>query len=197
MFLKLSSNEQPGATWNARVYIRKLYDHQPASSPGRHKFFPWVERDPQEIPFAATGSKQELEAVIYGAQVAVLNPRDEVAKYLPANYKDMSHKDTGSVQTKFSPNVVCIDISGPGLPQLSFYDLPGIIKQVENDDESFLVDLVHNLVEEYVKDPDALIILACSLESDIQVSSASSIASKLKARPRCVGKLLPDRWAGH
>jgi len=92
-------------------------------------------------------------------------------------------------QTEFSPNVVCIHVTGPELPALSFYDLPGIIGQAESADNDYLVKFVKDLVTDYIKDPESLILVTCSLENDIHNSTASGIARELKATDRCIGTL--------
>ena len=94
------------------------------------------------------------------------------------------------LEVKFSPNVVVMEISAPNVPNLSFIDLPGVIQTTETvrwpklparevgiglltngqDSEQYLIKLVQGLVEEYVTEPDCLILLAmtmkgCGLES--------------------------------
>jgi len=96
--------------------------------------------------------------------------------------------DDCHLQQEFSPNVVCLDISGPGLPNLSFYDLPGVINQTEDGTKPYLVKLVKNLVKDYIKSENALILLACSMEGDCANSSASRILRNLKAEHRCIGE---------
>lgn len=87
--------------------------------------------------------------------------------------------------------MVCIDISESGAPNLSFYDLPGIINQVEDRNKDYLPKLVKSLVKEYVQDNDTLVLLACSMESDVHLSSAGKLARDVKAEQRCIGKLFP------
>jgi hypothetical protein len=91
-------------------------------------------------------------------------------------------------RTAFSPNVVYIHVTGPELPALSFYDLPGIIGQAERAADQYLVKFVRDLVTEYVRDSESLILVTCSLENDIANSTAGGIARDLKATDRCIGK---------
>ena len=122
------------------------------------------------------------------AQLAVLSPNHDAAEFLQPGALS---RDPGTYQQcEFSPNVVCIYVSQPGLPALSFYDLPGIIGQAEKDENQFLVKFVRDLVSEYVKDPESLILVTCSLENDIANSTASTLARELGAIDRCIGK--PD-----
>lgn len=108
----------------------------------------------------------------------------------------LTRKLTKSFEQHFSPNCIQISIQGPGLQNLAFYDLPGVIQQTERDGEDYLVNIVKNLVKEYVADENALIILACSLENDVHTSTAFSIVKSMGARDRCIGVLTkPDRIA--
>jgi hypothetical protein len=133
------------------------------------------------VEFMSTDDPDKLELIIARAQNANVSPlvdHKEFTKESVLHLKD-AH------QCRFSPNVVCISISQPGLAALSFYDLPGIIGQSETPSE---VKFVRDLVIEYIKDPEALILVTCSMENDIANSIAGGIARDLKATDRCVGK---------
>lgn len=123
------------------------------------------------------------------AQLAILNPGTAYENYLPGK------ADPGpAIQVKFSPNVVRLEISGPGLPNMSFYDLPGVISVPEIDEEQYLVELVSNLVEEYIKDDSCINVLALPMTDDPTNSTASHLIRKVKAEERTVGVLTkPDR----
>jgi hypothetical protein len=89
---------------------------------------PWSPQQHEDMHFATIEDKSEVAEALEWAQIAVLNPgkSHEV-------YKASSNCNPGrGLQVKFSPNVVRLDISGPELPILSFYDLPGVINQVES-----------------------------------------------------------------
>ena len=130
-----------------------------------------------------------MAAVLKLAQLATLNPGKNHERYLPGK------ADPGSdIQVKFSPNVVRLDISGPGLPNMSFYDLPGVISVSEIEEEQYLVDLVTNLVKEYIKDDSCINLLALTMTDDPANSTASDLIRKVKAEARTVGVLTkPDR----
>jgi hypothetical protein len=59
----------------------------------------------------------------------------------------------GHHRCEFSPNIVCISITHPDLPALSFYDLPGIIGQAESPESQFLVKFVRDLCHRLRKRP--------------------------------------------
>ncbi|MCJ1463834.1 hypothetical protein MMC07_002443 [Pseudocyphellaria aurata] len=149
----------------------------------------WVLQDSENFPFATLNSKDQVPAALRLAQLATLNPSSPYDKYLPGK------ADPGdSMQVKFSPNVVRLDISGPGLPNMSFYDLPGVISQPEVPEEQYLVDLVKNLVKEYIKDDSCINLLALPMTDDPTNSTASSLVRDVNAHGRTVGVLTkPDR----
>ncbi|KAH5350366.1 hypothetical protein HBI48_164710 [Parastagonospora nodorum] len=186
LFIKLESPADPAATWNASVTLRRTFIYD--GKRGRDRRFPgWIQlQEPTIVEFMTCNSPDELERIIAGAQRAVTSLHD-YEDFTKANIEHLN----GAFSCGFSPNVVCISISHPGLPALSFYDLPGVIGQSEMPDD---VTFVKNLVSEYVKDPEALILVTCSMENDIANSTAGGIARALKATDRCVGVLTkPDR----
>lgn len=105
---------------------------------------PWAEQHPQSFAFATVYSEEEVQDVLYWAQLAILNPGMPFEVYMPGRNSNTTTK----MQVKFSPNVVRLDvsttmleplllsaksaqISGPALPNLAFYDLPGVINVAE------------------------------------------------------------------
>ncbi|KAK4911868.1 hypothetical protein LTR28_013975, partial [Elasticomyces elasticus] len=152
-------------------------------------FHPWVERGAIESTlFKKTEDKNELEELLIRAQNAILNPLDDPRRHLTGTLIDAER--TG---TYFSPNVVRLDIEGPGLPNLSFFDLPGVINQAGRQDQQWLVNVVKGLAKDYVKETNAIVLLAIEMSSDPHVSSASGIVRDAKAQRRCIGVLTkPD-----
>ena len=133
----------------------------------------------------STNDPTALEQIIGRAQLAIISPLVDYKEFLKASkvHLDAFHR------CKFSPNVVCISITHPGLPALSFYDLPGIVGQAEDPLE---VKFVRDLVVEYVKDPEALILVTCAMDNDIANSTAGGIARAMKATGRCIGTRTPS-----
>jgi hypothetical protein len=130
----------------------------------------------------STTDPDKLESIIARAQLATVSPLVDPTEFTKGSTLDLEKAH----RCRFSPNVVCISISSPGSPSLSFYDLPGIIGQAEVSQD---VKFVRDLVVEYVKDPEALILVTCSMETDIANSMAGGIARQLKATDRCIGKI--------
>lgn len=173
---------------------------------------PWMRFDGEDLPFANLTSKDDIKDTLERAQLAILNPSSSFEKYKPGtSLTNRAH------QVKFSPNIIRLDITGPGLPNLSFFDLPGtrcssfkspvvenilirnyagVINVSEVPDEAYLVDLVRNLVKDYVRTPDCINLLALTMTHDVANSSAFGLIQEMKAESRTVGCLTkPDMMA--
>lgn len=196
--ITITSDESTNSSWSCSVTLLKRFDYY---KPGQLQyedsrsmpFYPWIQRDaPLTIPFATVRNKADLERVIRAAQVATLNPSVD-----PRLYASLTDVAPGATAVEFSPNLICLEITGPGLPNLTFYDLPGVIAQTQTTDRH-PVKLVKNLVRQYVHEKNTLILLATPMDSEIENATASSIVSKAGALGRCIGVLTkPDRLPGH
>ena len=62
-----------------------------------------------EFPFKTVRDKDELERVLHWAQIATLNPGKNHLQYVSADELGLAE----SLQVKFSPNVVRLDVSCP------------------------------------------------------------------------------------
>lgn len=65
--------------------------------------------------------------MISRAQLAILNPLVPAQEFLTIDLTSLGADGQRNQfrQTRFSANVVCLDIIGPDVPDLSFIDLPG------------------------------------------------------------------------
>lgn len=152
-------------------------------------FGPWIPQDLEEFPFGFVRDKSEVRYVLRQAQLATLNPSQPYENYLPG-----SAGPELEIQVEFSPNIIRLDISGPGLPNMSFYDLPGVISVHELVEDQYLVDLVKNLVMDYIQDPNCINLLTLPMTDDPSNSNASVLIRRAKAEARTVGVLTkPDR----
>lgn len=158
------------------------------ATPGR-PFGPWHLQESEDYPFALLTSENQVAPTLKLAQLATLNPSSAYIKFLPGR------ADPGNtMQVKFSPNIIRLDISGPGLPNMSLYDLPGVISVHEIAEEQYLVGLVKNLVMDYVQDKRCLILLALPMTDDPVNSTAFDLIRRAGAESRTVGVLTkPDR----
>jgi hypothetical protein len=183
LFINLESSDDPRCTWSATVTLRLEFTYDGKTGRGAEQKFPgWARLAPMStMEFASTDNPKDLEYIIGRAQMAIISPMVDYKEFLKPS---ITHLDEYH-RAEFSPNVVCISIRQFGLPALSFYDLPGIIGQAES---ASAVKFVRDLVTEYVKDAEALVLVTCSLENDIANSTASGIAREVKATDRCIGK---------
>ena len=104
---RLSSSE---GRWYAQVSIRLVVD----------KHGDPLQR-PMLQPFGdRITSKTDVEERIKRAQLAILNPSTAAEDFLTV---DLPFSETN--ESRFSKNSIILDISGPGVDDLAFVDLPG------------------------------------------------------------------------
>ncbi|KAH9830095.1 P-loop containing nucleoside triphosphate hydrolase protein [Rhodofomes roseus] len=159
MECRLSSSSDP---WRCQVSIRWEFD---SNGKRRHEV--------QEVTFGGViTNKAEVELMLRRAQAAVLSPDISAAKFVTMSADSLS--ETGALEKKrlpFSRNVVCIDLAGPDLTDLSFVDLPGIIQNADPE----IVQLVENLVMSHIKG-NCLILVTCPMSDDIDNQKALRLA---------------------
>ncbi|KAL8875455.1 MAG: hypothetical protein Q9198_006194 [Flavoplaca austrocitrina] len=201
----LMSESEEGSPWRATMYLQKRYIYEGTQGPPFGKptaaraeratknrpFGPWIAQTlPESSLFFKTMKKTEIPEALRLAQLATLNPGSDPARYLPGA-KDRAGSYT---QVKFSPNVIRLEISAPDVPNLSFYDLPGVINQAEVAEEEHLVTLVQNLVRSFIKDESCINLLALPMTDDAANSTASKLVQDANAQARTIGVLTkPDR----
>lgn len=181
-FLISTSSQISSAQWAASISIKQSYYFNPRQ--GRSQ---WYIRDGAIVThFATVTEKQELDIMLRRAQIAVLNPKDN-----PRIFDNIDlHSAAGTPrQVAFSPNVICLEIQGPDLPELSFYDLPGSINVIEDDEDPGLVSMIEGLVKGYIQDEKSRILLACGADQDIETSTTFRYIKDCKATSRCAGVL--------
>ncbi|KAI9766623.1 MAG: hypothetical protein M1840_006434 [Geoglossum simile] len=216
--INLTESAYVGSQWTCRVSLRHKFFHNPpdirvtkSGALGDMSIYrsgsanadvragslgPWVERSiAEDIHFKDIFDKGEVENVLVRAQKAILNPSQDWKRFLPgSSFSPLidGDREKEDFEVKFSPNIVRMNISGPGLPNLSFVDLPGIIEAPETDNEMYLVPLIKELVRGYIDNKDCLVLLAMPMTDDAENQSASSIAKQI-CKERCIGALTkPD-----
>ncbi|THU86328.1 hypothetical protein K435DRAFT_868411 [Dendrothele bispora CBS 962.96] len=169
-------------TWKCTVSLRIMTDStgQLLGEPRNEQFGPVIYE------------KSQVEDRIRRAQRALLHPNVPRSKFLEENEEDII--DDPSAPT-FSSNCVSLKISGPNIVDLSFCDLPGLIRSSSGEGSAGDVELVEKLVESYIKKPSCIILLAVSCETDFQNQGALQMAKKFDPNgERTVGVLTkPDR----
>ncbi|KAI6082441.1 hypothetical protein F4821DRAFT_247136 [Hypoxylon rubiginosum] len=146
----------------------------------------------QRKPFKTIYNRSEMNEALRWAQVANLNPgrnhelfipdEGSIAKEIPF---DIAARDTDA---QFSPNVITLDIKGPGLPDLSFYDLPSVSTSAEKKDEQ-AAKAIKNLVMEYLEREKALIVWALPIHVPFENSASWDIIRESGAIDRTIGVL--------
>jgi hypothetical protein len=173
-----------GAAWLCRINIQQeYYFHTDGpKDPGR-----FCEREGQAVttPFATVDKRTELEPMLRKAQLAVLNPSED-----PQNFVGIDLASASLLrQVPFSPNVISLEIQGPDLPELYFYDLPGSINVIEDEEDPGLPQWIEELVNKYLRDEKCLILLACGADQDVETSTTFRFIKNCGATQRCAGVL--------
>ena len=173
------------------IYMPTKTDHRAQGATKARPLGPWVQQSPEHHDFVTLHSKDQVEEALRCAQLAILNPHQPPTLYAP--FQNRQTPET--IKVKFSPNVIRLDISGPKLLNLSFFDLPGVINVAEVEGEEYLVKLVKNFVHTYVDSKDCLALLALPMTDDTANSSSAAIIKSIPgAQSRTVGVLTkPDR----
>ncbi|TGO39050.1 hypothetical protein BHYA_0061g00050 [Botrytis hyacinthi] len=194
----------PSADWSCTISL--VQDYRYDAKKGRpvtiedinanQPFPPWVRQEERvQVEFARITEKSELANYMRWAQIALLNHNQDYKQFIPGTGA-RALADNTDMEAKITPNVVKVDIFGPELPALSFYDLPGIISNMPNPEEKYLVNVFENLAIKYIKEPNTLIIFAMSMTVDPVLSRAKKVIEDLDATKRCVGVLTkPDTLA--
>jgi GTPase SAR1 family protein len=184
----------PAETWTCKISLEREYSYNPLS--GRpiesrdvtknKPFPPWIQQDLEVKPFITIREKSQLEEALKWAQIATLNHNKHHSLYIPGTDNFIEDEST---EAKFSPNVVSVEISGPGLVPLSFYDLPGIFQNAGQKEDQYLVKVVENLALKYIRRPQALIISALPMSADPATSRTAKVIVDNNAASRCIGVL--------
>jgi len=165
-----------------------MHDKRARAGNDPQKYDNWHKVDLETVDFLVTHDKTQLDGILKRAQLALLNPGQN-----PAMYARAFPIVDGTTQVGFSPNVVSLEIEAPGLPELSLFDLPGAINRHEDENEQYLVGFIEKLMKNYLRDEKALVLLACSANSDVETSTAFRFVGECQAVDRCMGVLTkPD-----
>ncbi|PKS11333.1 hypothetical protein jhhlp_003095 [Lomentospora prolificans] len=187
-------------TWQCRVSLRQKYGFflPPDGivslddvTPG-DRFPPWKPMHEKILDFKTLDRPDEIEDTLRWAQLAILNPSKPHEHYIPGSGhatigENAFEKAAENTEAKFSPNVISLEIKHPDFADLSFYDLPGVFVRPGNPDENYLVQVVRNLAEEYVKHREAIIIWAVPMNLDPMNSTMSKIIEDSNALDRTIG----------
>ncbi|KAG9043510.1 hypothetical protein FS837_009470 [Tulasnella sp. UAMH 9824] len=140
----------------------------------------------RDVPFGPTlYNAEDVEKILRRAQRAILRPELD-----PTLFLDDSDLHVFGVPLTFSGNCVCIQVAGPNIPDLYFYDLPGIIANVGDGGNEADIRLVEDLAKSYIKKPNCIVLLVISCETDFENQGAGRLVLKDPAlRQRTIGVL--------
>ncbi|KAL2194416.1 P-loop containing nucleoside triphosphate hydrolase protein [Corynascus similis CBS 632.67] len=197
--------------WSCRVFLKQDYEFCPPNHPlterdvtAANKFPPWVKLDPSRQArreFKTVRDQldsEEIETVLRCAQVAILNPSTHYQFFIPKSrgevpdstrqqHLEQVKKKEERAEAQFSPNTVALEVKGPDLADLNFYDLPGVFMTARRAEDSFLERVVQNLTREYISRQSAIILCAVPMNQDSENSFALKIIKAQRAQNRCIG----------
>ncbi|KAK1985551.1 dynamin family protein [Colletotrichum cereale] len=203
------ARDRGGPEWSCRVSLQQDYAFQPppnysitkADVTAKNPFPPWVKQARVVKEFMTIYDQSDIDTVLKWAQIAILNHDQNHELYVPGTgaitKKSLLDEEAERTLAKFSPNTVALEIKGPDLPDLSFYDMPGIFRNSAREEDEYLVSVVENLARQYISHAGALIIWAVPMNVDPETSSTLSIIRDLHAQQRTIGvmtkaDLLPE-----
>ncbi|KAI1341035.1 P-loop containing nucleoside triphosphate hydrolase protein [Xylariaceae sp. FL0016] len=188
------------AHWSCTVSLQLDYDFQPP--PGgkikktdvteRNPFPPWVKKSHRDTKmFKTIFDPSEIEEVLRWAQVAVLNHNKSHELFIPGEGSIARETDlsvaASHTDAQFSPNIVALEIKGPSLPDLSFYDLPGVFLSPDQEEDEYVVKVVSNLTRDYIQRKKAIIMWALPMNVDSENSISLGIIREARAGDRTIG----------
>ncbi|KAI5120167.1 hypothetical protein M0805_008434 [Coniferiporia weirii] len=174
--LRLKRSDQP---WRCDVTLHFIYDEN-GNQLGQTK----------PITFGPTmNTPNEVEDRLKKAQLAILNPSRPPTDFL----YNLLPTSSG---LRFSKNYISVQVQGPNVTDISFYDLPGWIASAKYGKASD-VSLIEDLLISYIEKPSCLILLVVSCEADFEVQGAHQLVKKYDPEgQRTIGVLTkPDRIA--
>ncbi|CAG8728311.1 14460_t:CDS:2 [Dentiscutata erythropus] len=162
--MELRLNESSEA-WSCQVSLRKEYDKDEKRLP-----------NPIETKFGSPiNDPDKVELMARRAQKALLNPTTESNEYIDWDFNDDDSQLNG---LKFTKNIVCIEIKGTDVPNLSLIDLPGIIRHTEKAEDRKFILLIEELVKEYIKNEKSIIIATISCKDEIDNQAIVTLAKE-------------------
>jgi GTPase SAR1 family protein len=93
-----------------------------------------------------------------------LKTKDDFGGLFKIAGAEMGLSSTGR---SFSNDILRVEFCGPSQPQLTLVDLPGLIHSEIESQTTGDVELVHNLVSRYLKNPRSIILAVVSAKNDI------------------------------
>jgi hypothetical protein len=123
--------------------------------------------DVSVVPFGDLISDPlQVQHRLIQAQRAILNPTKPVDSFLKEDTKSAGEGESVANEVQFSENVICIDVQGRNVRDLSLMDLPGLIANVGEKEDKGNIDLVKNSIVKAISKPNCVILLVVSMECE-------------------------------
>ncbi|KAJ7767691.1 P-loop containing nucleoside triphosphate hydrolase protein [Mycena metata] len=140
--------------------------------------------DEHNVPFRSNLSDlNEIRQAIADAQERILDP----------SLLGRATAPTPGVSARtFSEDCVCVFAKGPNMPDLCFYDIPGVIEDVGDGQDPAQIDLIKNLVKKYASKRNCIVLLVVSCEYDLEIGGVPRLIfteSDPELKERTVGVL--------
>lgn len=189
-----SARQDSSQAWTCSISLNCSYGYTPGTMADRgdtNSFEDWTPKEATYEHFAMISEKDDLELKLILAHLAILNPTVPGGLTTYSAAKDL--RTVPPARAPFSPNVIALEIEGPDLPELSFFDLPGAINSPDNPDEQYLYGFIERLLKSYIGDDQAHVLVACAVTNDIENCTALRYIRECNASSRCMGVLTkPD-----
>lgn len=108
--INLTESVDASAPWLCQIFLHKKYvygENKSLAGSRSRPLGPWTPWQAEDFLFATLTSKEDVADALQAAQIATLNPQKPYEKYTPGARIPPS----GTSGTKFSPNVVRLDVS--------------------------------------------------------------------------------------
>jgi hypothetical protein len=96
---------------------------------------------------------------------------NEINRYVNEEQNRLTHN-----RDQISKQVLLLNIQAPWLPNLTLIDLPGIIQVTSKQQDSGSVDIIEELIQEYLDRPSTIILAIIQACNDIETSAAIKYA---------------------
>ncbi|KAB8294264.1 hypothetical protein EYC80_009691 [Monilinia laxa] len=188
-----------GETWSCTISLHQKYGYRTPKTlikdrdvTKNNPFPPWFKQEQVIKEFIKVTDRAKLSEAMEWAQIALLNHNQDYEQFIPGKGQRYLDKNTTTV-AEVTPNFVKVEITGPKLLTLSFFDLPGIISNTPTVDQRYLIKVFENIAKSYIQSPNTLIIFAMTMQVEAVLSRAKSLIEEERATDRCMGVLTkPD-----
>jgi GTPase SAR1 family protein len=117
------------------------------------------------VPDEARPQKERLALENFKQSITDFNELPSLID-LATKAMGIGNDDSSSIQRAFAKDVLSIEISGPNRPQLTLVDLPGLIHSENKSQTREDVELVAELVSQYITNPRTIILPIISAKND-------------------------------